>query len=110
MEVGSCTHDEASQTSECAILHGQNEFLAQINDECKKRRSTDSYIVGRTKVMVWEGIDKATTELGAKKKAEKEAKKTQKEAEKADQEAKKAERERLWGLQSKAQVDESVQQ
>lgn len=48
--------------------------------------------------MVWEDIDKARTELAAKKeakeikKAEREAKKAQKEAEKAKQEAKKAQK------------------
>jgi hypothetical protein len=85
--------------AERAILQGQNEFLALINNEGKKRRSTKSNIVGRAKVMVWEDIAKATTELAAKKKAkenkkvEREKKKAQTEARKAEQEAKKAEKE-----------------
>lgn len=84
--------------AERAILQGQNEFLAEINNEGKVRRSTKSDVVGRAKVMVWEDIDKARIELAAKKeaneikKAEREAKKAQKEAEKAEQDAKKAEK------------------
>ena len=84
--------------AERAILQGQNEFLAEINNEGKVRRSTKSDVVGRAKVMVWEDIDKARIELAAKKeaneikKAEREAKKAQKEAEKAEQDAEKAEK------------------
>lgn len=84
--------------AERAILQGQNEFSAQINNEGKKRRSTKSNKVGRAKVMAWEDIAKATTELAAKKKAkenkkvERKKKKAQTEARKAEQEAKKAEK------------------
>ncbi|OCK75827.1 hypothetical protein K432DRAFT_408679 [Lepidopterella palustris CBS 459.81] len=42
--------------AERATLQGQNEFLAQINNEGKVRRSTKSDVVGRAKVMVWEDI------------------------------------------------------
>jgi len=76
--------------AECAILQGQNEFLAQIINEGKKRRPTKSNIVGRAKVMAWEDIAKATEELADKKKA-KENKKVEREKKKAQIAARKAE-------------------
>jgi hypothetical protein len=72
-------------------LTGTNEFLAQINNEGKVRRSTKSDVVGRAKVMVWEDIDKARAEIAEKKRV-KETKRVKREKNKAEQEAKKAEK------------------
>jgi hypothetical protein len=68
--------------AERAILQGQNEFLAEINNEGKVRRPTKSDVVGRAKATAWEDIDKARTELAAKKEA-KEIKKAERETRKA---------------------------
>ncbi|KAH6700533.1 hypothetical protein BKA61DRAFT_620725 [Leptodontidium sp. MPI-SDFR-AT-0119] len=68
--------------AERALLDEHNQFLAQMNNEAKARRSTKSEILGTARVMSFEDIAKARAERAAKK-AAKEAKKAAREARKA---------------------------
>lgn len=79
----------AAQTflAENALLENRNQFLTNINDEGKIRRSTKSEIIGKARVMSYEDLQTARAER-AMKEAAKEAKRAAKEAKKAAKEAK----------------------
>ena len=53
------------------LLHEQNQFLAQINNEAKIRRSTKSEVLGTARVMSFEDLEKARAERAAKEIAKK---------------------------------------
>jgi hypothetical protein len=78
------------------LLQIQNQFLTEINNESKVRRSTKSKIVGRARIMLWEDQEAARAELATKAKereeqrARKAAKNAEKEAKEAAKEARKA--------------------
>ena len=74
--------------AERALLQEHNRFLAETNNEAKVRRWTKSEILGTTRVMSYEDLEKVRAERAAKE-AAKEAKKAEKEAKKAAKEAKK---------------------
>lgn len=61
-----------------ALLEDRNQFLTNINDEGKVRRSTKSEILGKARVMSYEDLEKARAERAVKE-AAKEAKKGAKE-------------------------------
>lgn len=52
--------------SERALLHEQNQFLAEINNEAKVRRSTKSLVIGKARVISYEDLEKARAERVAK--------------------------------------------
>ena len=64
-----------------ALLEDRNQFLTNINDEGKVRRSSKSEIIGKARVMSYEDLEKARAER-AMKEAAKEAKKAAKEIKK----------------------------
>lgn len=49
-----------------ALLRDQNKFLTKVNNEGKARRSTNSAILRKAKVMSYEDLEKARTERAAK--------------------------------------------
>ena len=53
------------------LLQEQNQFLAQINNEAKIRRSTKSEVLGTARVMSFEDLEKARAERAAKEIAKK---------------------------------------
>lgn len=71
-----------------ALLEDRNQFLTNINDEGKVRRSTKSGILGKARVMSYEDLEKARAER-ALKEAAKETKKAAKEAKQGSKEVKK---------------------
>jgi hypothetical protein len=52
--------------AERALLHDQNQFLTRMNNEAKVRRSTNSVVLGKAKVMSYEDIEKARAKRAAK--------------------------------------------
>lgn len=64
-----------------ALLEDRNEFLTNINDERKVRRSSKSEILGKARVMSYEDLEKARAERAIKE-AVKEAKKGAKKVKK----------------------------
>jgi hypothetical protein len=68
--------------AERALLHDHNQFLTQMNNEAKVRRSTKSEILGTARVMTYEDLETARAERAAKEIA-REIKKAAKEAKKA---------------------------
>lgn len=64
-----------------ALLEDRNQFLTNINDEGKVRRSTKSEILGKARVMSYEDLEKARAERAIKE-AAKEVKKGTKKAKK----------------------------
>lgn len=89
-------HINATQLcfAERALLQTQNQFLTEINNEGKVRRSTKSKVLGKGKarIMLWDDLDAARAALAAKEK-EKEEKKARRAAKPAEQEVKSAEKE-----------------
>ena len=73
------------------LLQIQNQFLIQINNEGKVRRSIKSKVLDTTRVMAWDDLDKVRTELVAKEK-KKEEKKVKREVKIAKKEAKNVEK------------------
>ncbi|KAK0713308.1 hypothetical protein B0T26DRAFT_626908, partial [Lasiosphaeria miniovina] len=74
--------------AERALLQEHNQFLFQINNEAKVRRSTKPEILGTARVMSYEDLEKARADRATKEIA-KEAKKAARDAKKAAEEAKK---------------------
>ncbi|KXJ84798.1 hypothetical protein Micbo1qcDRAFT_226888 [Microdochium bolleyi] len=68
--------------AERALLHEHNEFLSQMNDEAKVRRSTKSEILGTARVMSYEDLEKARADRAAEKAAN-EARRVARETRKA---------------------------
>ena len=58
----------AAQVSfaELALLRDQNQFLMEMNNEAKVRRSTGSVVLGTAKVMSYEDIEEARAKRTAK--------------------------------------------
>lgn len=54
--------------AECALLREQNQFLSEINQEAKVRRSTRSLVLGKAKVMSYEDLEVARENRAAKDK------------------------------------------
>lgn len=52
--------------AERALLHDQNQFLTRMNNEAKVRRSTNSVVLGKAKVMSYEDIEEARAKRAAK--------------------------------------------
>lgn len=75
--------------AELSMLQIRNDALTQINNEGKVRRSAKPNIVGRARIMAWDDIEAARSEIAAKAK-EKEEKKARREAKNAEKEAMKA--------------------
>ena len=55
--------------TECALLQDQNQFLFEINNEAKVRRSARSVVLGKAKVMSFEDLGEARAKRDAKEKA-----------------------------------------
>ena len=51
---------------ERGLLHDQNQFLTRMNNEAKIRRSTNSVVLGKAKVMSYEDIEEARAKRAAK--------------------------------------------
>ncbi|KAI9146769.1 hypothetical protein HJFPF1_13508 [Paramyrothecium foliicola] len=73
------THAAQLSFAERSLLQENNQFLAQMNNEAKVRRSTKSEILGRAKVMSYEDLENALA-MRASKEAAKEAKRAEKDA------------------------------
>ena len=73
--------------AELSMLQIQNDFLTQINNEGKVRRATRPNIVGRARIMAWNDIEAATSEI-TKIAEEKEEKKARREAKAKEKEGK----------------------
>lgn len=71
-----------------ALLEDRNQFLTNINDEGKVRRSAKSEIIGKARVMSYEDLEKARAER-ALKEAAKEAKRAAREAKEGAKEVQK---------------------
>lgn len=52
--------------AELALLRDQNQFLMEINNKAKVRRSTRSVVLGTAKVMTFEDIEDARAKRAAK--------------------------------------------
>ncbi|KAK0302491.1 hypothetical protein LTR82_017856, partial [Friedmanniomyces endolithicus] len=65
--------------AERALLQEQNRFLTTVNNEAKVRRTTETEIIGKARVMSYEDLEKARRERAAKE-AEKEARKAEKQS------------------------------
>jgi hypothetical protein len=61
----------AAQTcfAELALLQDQNDFLTEVNNEAKVRRSTKSLVLGTAKVMSYEDLEIARADRAAKDQA-----------------------------------------
>lgn len=57
--------------AKCALLQDQNQFLFNINNEAKVRRSTNRAILGTAKLMSYEDLEEARSKRAAKEKATK---------------------------------------
>ncbi|KEY72595.1 hypothetical protein S7711_11534, partial [Stachybotrys chartarum IBT 7711] len=77
------THAAQLSFAERTLLLENNQFLAQMNNEAKVRRSIKSEILGTARVMSYEDLENARA-MRAAKEATKEAKKAAKEAKKAE--------------------------
>ncbi|KAI9148700.1 hypothetical protein HJFPF1_10741 [Paramyrothecium foliicola] len=73
------THAAQLSFAERSLLQENNQFLAQMNNEAKVRRSTKSEILGTARVMSYEDLENARA-MRASKEAAKEAKKAAKDA------------------------------
>lgn len=88
-------HVNATQLcfAERALLQTQNQFLNEINNEGKVRRSTKSNVLGKgqARIMLWDDLEAARADLAAKEK-EKEEKKARRKAKNAEKEVMNAEK------------------